>query len=131
MSIWITICDTCKRDDWLKRGLEKTDGEILGALIRAHIKASGVKNYGLIVRHHSCLMSCQRACSVSLQAQGKLSYLLGNFEPDARSALAIVEYACAYSQSRSGQVPFKSWPEDIKGHFVGRIPPTISTGFEK
>ena len=33
MTTWITICDTCKRDDWEARGPERTDGERLAALV--------------------------------------------------------------------------------------------------
>ena len=118
MSTTITICDTCKREDWESRGASETDGEILAGLIEA--VASDVK--GVRTRRHSCLMGCGKGCNLAIQAEGKLAYVLGGFEPDRKQAEAVVEYARLHSESQSGQVAYRSWPEDIKGHFVSRIP---------
>ena len=79
MTSVITICDTCKRDDWAERaandGVELTDGEALATLVEA--AAEGVA--GVETRRHSCLMGCNHGCNVSLQAAGKLTYTLGKF----------------------------------------------------
>ena len=123
MTSVITICDTCKRDDWAERaandGVELSDGETLAALVEA--AADGVA--GVETRRHSCLMGCSHGCNVSLQAPGKLTYTLGKFETTAEAAEGIVAYAALHAESTSGQVPFKQWPQAIKGHFITRIPP--------
>lgn len=123
MTSVITICDTCKREDWDARaaqnGLEQTDGEVLAALVEA--AAEGVA--GVETRRHSCLMGCSHGCNVALQAPGKLTYTLGKFETTAEAAAGIVGYAALHAESASGQVPFKQWPQAIKGHFITRIPP--------
>ncbi|MDQ7079496.1 MAG: DUF1636 domain-containing protein [Paracoccaceae bacterium] len=118
MKTVITICDTCKRDDWAARGMDKTDGERLATLI----EAAAADEPLLETRRHSCLMGCERACNVAIQAAGKLTYVLGRFEVDEASASAIVEYARKHAESDSGQVPFRSWPQGVKGHFVARLP---------
>ena len=118
MKTVITICDTCKRDDWAARGMEKTDGERLAALI----EAAAADEPQIETRRHSCLMGCERACNIAIQAEGKLTYVLGRFEVDEASASAIVEYARKHAESDNGQVPFRSWPQGIKGHFVARLP---------
>lgn len=118
MSTTITICDTCKRQDWPERGIEQTDGERLAALIeKAAANVAGVKT-----RRHACLMGCDHGCNISIQANGKLTYVLGKFEPDQASAEGIVEYARNHAESESGQVPFRTWPQAIKGHFIARLP---------
>lgn len=122
MTSVITICDTCKRSDWDVRGVEQTDGEVLAALVEA--AAEGVS--GVETRRHSCLMGCTHGCNVSLQAAGKLTYTLGNFETTVDAAEGIVAYAALHAESQSGQVPFKQWPVAIKGHFITRIPPLPS-----
>ncbi|WP_166418180.1 DUF1636 family protein [Cochlodiniinecator piscidefendens] len=117
MTTWITICDTCKQDDWdAEKGLP-TDGEVLAELIEA--KAEG----DVKTRRVSCLMGCTRSCNVAIQGAGKLNYTLGQFTADAASAEGIVEYAKMHAESATGQVPFRQWPQAIKGHFVTRHPP--------
>ena len=74
-------------------------------------------------RRVSCLMGCTHGCNVAIQAEGKLAYTLGRFEPNDEDAAAIVDYAELHAQSASGQVPFRQWPQGVKGHFVTRHPP--------
>ena len=118
MKTWITICDTCKRED-TPHGPEQTDGEVFAQMIEAAAASSTTVN----TRRVSCLMGCQQACNVAIQGHGKLSYTLGRFEPDVEAAEGVVAYAEAHAQSDSGQVPFRTWPQAIKGHFVTRHPP--------
>ncbi|PTX57511.1 putative metal-binding protein [Litoreibacter ponti] len=119
MTTWITICDTCKRDDWEARSPGETDGETFAALIES--AAEGVE--GVRTRRHSCLMGCARGCNVALQSKGKLAYTVGEFKPSPEAAEAVVGYAALHAQSETGQVPYRQWPQAIKGHFVSRHPP--------
>ena len=123
MTTWITICDTCKREGWGESAMEKTDGESLAELIET--AATGLSS--VKTRRVSCLMGCTRACNIAIQAHGKLNYSLGEFEPTTESASGIVAYALAHSSSETGQVPYREWPQSIKGHFVTRHPPLPST----
>lgn len=118
MSTWITICDTCKQDGWEDGDMVLSDGERLAALIEAKCQNGPVKT-----RRVSCLMGCQHACNVSIQAPGKIAYTLGAFEPKDAAAEAIISYAQAHAQSPTGQVPFRQWPDAIKGHFITRHQP--------
>lgn len=118
MTSTITICDTCKRPDWEARGVEKTDGTALAELLEAATKdVEAVR-----IRRHSCLMGCGKGCNLAIQAAGKLTYVMGDFEADGVQAKGIVEYARLHDESDTGQVPFRSWPQAVKGHFVSRIP---------
>lgn len=118
MTSTITICDTCKRPDWEARGSEKTDGTALAELLEA--ASDGVET--VRIRRHSCLMGCGKGCNLAIQAEGKLTYVMGDFEALPEQAEAIVEYARLHDESETGQVPFRSWPQPVKGHFVSRIP---------
>ena len=119
MTTWITICDTCKRDDWDQGDMTLTDGERLASLVETQaVGSSTVKT-----RRVSCLMGCKHGCNVAIQGPDKLSYTLGNFEPDDTSAEAIVDYATLHAESQSGQVPFREWPQGVKGHFITRHQP--------
>ncbi len=116
---WVTVCDTCRRDrDTDPRGGD-TDGARLAALLEAEAAGRG----SVAVRRHSCLMGCANACNVTVQAAGKLNYSLGGFLPEAGDARAIADYAALHAETASGQVPFRQWPQGVKGHFVSRHPP--------
>lgn len=119
MTTWITICDTCKTEGWEVTGIEKTDGEVLAELVEAAAgRAADVKT-----RRVSCTMGCNRACNITVQAAGKINYSLGTFAATAEDAEAIVEYAGKHAASETGQVPYREWPQGVKGHFVSRHQP--------
>ena len=115
----ITICETCKREDWKEKGLKESDGFELAQLI----EKSSMTEEKIITRRHSCLMGCDHGCNVTIQDNKKLSYVLGNFKPTSEDAEAIILYAHLHANSTNGQVPYREWPQAIKGHFVARIPP--------
>jgi len=94
MTSWITICDTCKRDDWAEGGSGVTSGEAFAEMVEQ--AAEGRKD--LRTRRHSCLMGCTRSCNVAIQAAGKLNYTLGEFAPTPEAAQAVVEYAALHAQ---------------------------------
>ena len=119
MTTCITICDTCKQEGWDSGDMSQTDGEALASLIEA--AATGLNE--VKTRRVSCLMGCKKACNVAIQGAGKLNYTLGEFEPTTEAASGIVAYAMAHAGSATGQVPYREWPQAVKGHFVNRHPP--------
>ncbi|QQA43190.1 DUF1636 family protein [Pelagovum pacificum] len=118
MTTWITICDTCKREDW-DASLGRTHGEMLAELI----EGAAPEGPDVRLRRVSCLMGCDHGCNVAVQAAGKLCYTLGRFEPTEEAAHAILDYARMHSDSDTGRVPYRDWPQGVKGHFVTRHPP--------
>lgn len=118
MATWITICDTCKRPGWEQGDMRQTDGERLAELIEARAAGGPIRT-----RRQSCLMGCSHGCNLAIQAPGKIAYAIGGFAPDAAAAEAILAYALAHERSETGQVPYRQWPEGIKGHFVSRLQP--------
>ena len=119
----ITVCETCKRPGWDAKTAGGTDGEQLIAYVRAVAESEN----SVQIRTHPCLMGCDFACNVSVQSQGKIAYAIGTFEPSQESAEAIVTFATLHAQSETGQVPYKTWPQAIKGHFRARIFPDPKT----
>ncbi len=117
MPTLITICDTCNIVK-PETPPEQTDGERFAGLV----ESAAVGRAGVQVRRHSCLMGCRTGCNVIIQGAGKMTYVLSAFEPTADSAQGVVDYAICHSESESGQVPFRQWPEAVKGHFTARIP---------
>jgi len=120
----VVACNTCRfsqdeRDD--------ADGRRGGALLVSalrSIKASEPRYDGIAVQEMPCLFACTDFCTLHLRAPGKVGYVMGRFAPDEEAAQAILDYAVHYAASQHGRVPFKLWPQGVKGHFITRTPPT-------
>ena len=119
MTTTIFVCDTCRHSREDKIG---PDGRTGGEVLADRVEALAADNPVLTVERQSCLMGCERHCNTAITAPGKLTYVLGMFTPSEASAEAIVEYAEKHAESETGRVPFKQWPQGVKGHFVARIP---------
>jgi predicted metal-binding protein len=128
MTTWITICEGCKRSDWETRGADASDGDTLAQAIEACAAQTTVNT-----RRVSCTMGCERACNVIIQGAdsdgySKIGYSLGSFDGTQEDAQAITDFAALHATSPTGQVPFRTWPVGVKGHFVSRhLPLPIST----
>ncbi|MBK0397830.1 DUF1636 domain-containing protein [Limibaculum sp. M0105] len=115
----IVVCDTCRYSVEEKTApCGMTGGEILAA----EVERLAAGREGIEVRRTSCLMGCERHCNTAVMADGKITYVLGKFAPDAEAAGAVVDYAGLHRDSATGQVPFKQWPQGVKGHFIARLP---------
>lgn len=122
MTAKLYVCDTCAFSAEEKLHEGRTGGEILGA----HVAALAAKCPEVEFTPHSCLMGCEHSCNVALQSPGKLSYVIGAFRPTEESAAAIVEFAEKYAASETGRVPYREWPQGVKGHFIARLPALIA-----
>ena len=122
MSAVLVVCETCGFDD--KQPDAVRPGELLARALEQRLAVS-LETDGANPRlqRFRCLMSCKRHCVVQLRAPEKIGYVIGDFVPDANAVETLLDYSRKYMQSESGQVPFKEWPEGIKGKFVARIPP--------
>ncbi len=77
---------------------------------------------GISVTSVRCLWACKRSCAVMLRSSGRAGYVLVELEPTEESAGALLDYASLYLQTADGAVPFKTWPNALRGHFHCRIP---------
>lgn len=119
----VVVCNTCRlakdqpSDDGGRRG-----GQLLADLLRDVQKAR--PDYAAVaIQEMPCLFACGEHCTVHLRAPDKISYVLGRFAPTLEDATAILDYAAQYAASAEGVVPYRQWPEGVKGHFITRMPP--------
>lgn len=115
------VCDTCRFERDTREHQGRTGGSIFAEHVERAIEERPIP--GVTVRRISCLMACTRHCTAHLRAPGKFGYLVGDFPPSSASAQVLLDYAARYQLSTTGQVPYKTWPEGIKGHFIARTPP--------
>ncbi|HEY0315704.1 MAG TPA: DUF1636 domain-containing protein [Sphingomonas sp.] len=119
----VVACSTCRfaadaRED--SRGVR--GGARLVEALHA-VKASDPRYEGVSVQDMPCLFACAEHCTVHIRAPGKVGYVLGRFQPDTDAARAILDYALHHAASEEGRVPFRNWPQGVKGHFIVRVPP--------
>jgi predicted metal-binding protein len=115
----VVVCNTCRVSADER---EDADGARGGALLAAALREIA-EDSGVAIQEMPCLFNCAQHCSIHLRAPGKIGYVLGRFEPTAEAARAILDYAVAYAASDEGVVPYRQWPEGVKGHFIVRVPP--------
>lgn len=120
----LVVCNTCRLSEEERENSEGVRG---GALLVAQLRAAAEGNAamsGLSIEEMPCLFNCAQHCSIHVRSPDKIGYVLGRFEPTAEAAQAILDYASAYMASDEGIVPYRQWPEGVKGHFIVRIPPS-------
>ncbi len=114
----LIVCETCGYDAQQPDAVRP--GAQLAQVLEHELGAR--PQPGLTLRRTRCLMACKRHCAVLLRAPNKIGYVIGDFAPVPESARTLLDYSRHYQQSDSGQVPFRDWPDGIKGHFIARIP---------
>jgi len=116
------LCETCRRAP--ADPTRPSDGAQLAGLVAQALAAYGGA-LPVRVSRTRCLWACKRSCTAHVRARGKPGYVLCELEPTAASAQGLIEYARLYAESPDGAVPFKTWPDAVRGHFLCRIPPVL------
>lgn len=119
----VVVCNTCRHGPDAREDGEGVRGGARLAQALQAVKQGDPRYDAVAVQEMACLFACKDFCTVHLRAPDKVGYVLGRFTPDEDAARAILDYAVHYAQSQHGQVPFKQWPEGVKGHFITRTPP--------
>lgn len=119
----VVACNTCRHSAQAREDEQGRKGG--AALVEAlhRVKASDAAYDGVEVQEMPCLFACSRHCTVHLRGPGRVGYVMGDFTPDEDAARAILDYARAYADSECGSVPYRDWPQGVKGHFITRTPP--------
>ena len=116
----LVICSTCKFSPESKTDSQgRTGGEILIGHMREVLEARP----DVTLETQICMWNCTRPCSVVMQDEQRYSYITGGNEPSRAQAEAILQWFDAHGETETGEVPFKLWPQAMRGHFIARIPP--------
>jgi predicted metal-binding protein len=116
----IVMCTTCKFSATEKTAPDgRTGGEMLIAHMTDVIAARGL---ALPVTAQPCLWNCKRHCSVVLRDSTRFTYMTGDHVPTRQQAEAILDWFTLHGESETGEVPFRHWPDRMRGHFIARLP---------
>lgn len=121
MTTTLYVCETCRYDTTTREVSGHTGGALLHQHICAQLQTQPLADFRVATTR--CLMACDQHCTVHLRAPGKINYVIGRFAPTSDSARALLDYAAKYQLSETGQVPYGTWPQGIRGHFIARTPP--------
>ena len=64
----------------------------------------------------------QSEVRVVLRDGERFTYFTGDHEPTREQAEAILDWFALHGESETGEVPFRQWPDRMRGHFIARIP---------
>jgi predicted metal-binding protein len=119
----LVLCTTCKFSAEQKLGPDgRTGGETLIQHVRDELAEQGRED---IVEPQACLWNCTKFCSVVIRDDARFSYVTGSHEPSREQARAIIAWYDLHGETEKGEVPFRTWPDRMRGHFIARIPPPI------
>lgn len=119
----VVVCNTCRHaKDQPSDATGQRGGRVLADTLRG-VQKSRPDYAAIAIQEMPCLFACGEHCTVHLRAPKKISYVLGRFAPTPEDAAAILDYAVQYAASPEGVVPYRDWPEGVKGHFITRTPP--------
>jgi predicted metal-binding protein len=120
----IVMCTTCRFSRDEKLG---PDGRTGGETLAAHMREAAAARPGApAIATQVCLWNCKRHCSVVLRDDQRFTYFTGDHEPSREQAEAILDWFAAHGETEGGEVPFRQWPDRMRGHFIARIPPVRS-----
>lgn len=119
----VVACNTCRFSADSREDPEGVRGGARLVAALREVQTSDPRYADVAVQEMPCLFACSDHCTVHIRAPGKVGYVLGRFTPDAESAQAILDYAVHHAASEEGRVPFRDWPQGVKGHFIVRVPP--------
>jgi predicted metal-binding protein len=124
MSVDVIVCETCRSPE--PQDGEGWTGALFAALLEGVVAASP-ELAEVRVTTMRCLMSCRRPCAVHIRSPDRMGYVLGDLPPERTAVQALADYLASYRRSSDGVVPYKDWPEGVRGRFVARVPPLPSS----
>ena len=121
----LIFCTTCRHSAAAKVG---SDGRTGGATLIAHMQdvLAEKARSDVRIQTQACLWNCTQHCSVVFQDDERFSYFTGHHVPSKAQAEAILAWYDLHGATETGEVPFREWPDAMRGHFIARIPKATS-----
>ena len=119
----LVVCSTCRYSaEQREDGQGRRGGAVFAGLLADALAGHPCRGR-IAIQQMPCLFACASPCSVYLRADGRMGYVLGKFAPTHQDAVALLDYIAHYLDSDAGVVPYRLWPDGVKGHFLVRVPP--------
>jgi predicted metal-binding protein len=95
-----------------------------GAGLLAHLNtqwAESLSPNDLVNQPVDCLWTCNQSCAVAFSAPDKPTYLFTHLPTDG-TATALLQFGKLYLDSKTGDIPWKQFPEALQAASIAKIP---------
>lgn len=116
----IVVCTTCSPAN-APREEPRPGAQLLDAL-RRQAQSTTSPTTAVRLRGQACMSACSHACTIALQAAGKVTYLFGGLATDDQTAAEILACAQLHAASSDGDLPRQTRPERLRGAILARLP---------
>jgi len=117
----VFVCTTCRRQIEGENGSEDRFDEPGRALV-IRLEELTKNDPHIAIQPVECLAVCTRPCTVSLVAENKWTYIVGDIDTGAH-ADDVAAMARAFASSENGIVPWRERPKVFRKGVVARVPP--------
>lgn len=119
----ILVCTTCRPP--LAASDMPPAGRTLLEAVSEVIKVAAHAGFRPVprLRGIACLSGCGRACTMALQAPGKHTYVFGDLQADAETAVQVLACAVLHQQSEDGSLPHNARPSRLRKGILVKLPP--------
>ena len=119
----ILVCTTCRPA--LAASDAPPAGRTLFEAVGKAIEDAARSGCGSVphLRGIACLSGCARACTMALQAPGKHTYVFGDLQADAETAVQVLACAVLHQQSEDGSLPRDARPARLRKGILVKLPP--------
>jgi predicted metal-binding protein len=113
------VCKSCNSFHSDDVDYDKSEGaNLLNQLHNLH--QNGLHQDELEIKPVGCLWTCDHPCAVAFSATHKATYLFT--QVPATAAPALLAFGTLYRDSKTGDVPWKQFPEALQSASVAKIP---------
>ncbi len=117
----LSICLSCRdgrEEFYMTRGGRRFAKKLLNKnLLKKQVNLRGV----------NCMSNCKRACTISLTAKKKFTYVYGDIDPEnSEYSESLIELVSKYSLSSDGFLRRRDRPLLFQSSILGRLPPIQS-----
>jgi predicted metal-binding protein len=120
----VIVCTTC-RPAGVPRDQPAHGAALFEAVQIAAWDIEPAQLANLRIRGVECMTGCNRACTVTFQAQGKQLYYFGDLVADTETAEHILICAQLHASTLDGTLLRNDRPARLRNGILARIPPLV------
>ncbi|GJD15176.1 hypothetical protein RIVM261_001320 [Rivularia sp. IAM M-261] len=98
---------------------QPADGAVLLEKVQTH-QSNNPEFNNIRVQPTSCLWDCGRGCVIAFSASRKPTYVFSAVTPE--SAPGLLQFAQKYTQSKTGNISYDKFPEELKEIPIAKVP---------
>jgi predicted metal-binding protein len=114
------ICKSCRCSSEERSNDQPADGTRLLEQLNT-LASEQFQSEDFVIQPVACLWTCGQPCAVAFSAPHKPTYLFTNLSTN-EATFALLQFARLYLSRKTGNVPWKQFPEALRSVGVAKIP---------